>query len=327
MTKTMTAREFVTGKFFMKYTDVIKKEAYGAMKLAQSVSKSPTGKLYSTSVFNKYRAQHDAVDKALGDFNLAWNRVAWGKVTTLKFVARELFILTLSVEELNDANVRHEAMVASGFALMVVKLSEVMIAWIKSLPKQCEKSRKKLLALEKTLKKAQKDVSGAEIQRQLNLLISAVALCLAPVSLGASIAVAAGGFVAQTAIDAALGPGKPGLEGTYYTAVGNAAGIGDVMGKAGARLSGVAAAIGTLKLDTDEVAQAKAIWQKVMVELRNASADYDDLTALAMKMGKALAKHEANLRNAWKAYDRAAKKNPKPDKARKELLAELRKRK
>ncbi len=304
----ITGQDIVNSAKVNAYLVAIEKDSAAAVKLAEKVLKSSTAKLYSNMAFNTYVADLNRLVAAQGDFLAAWNLVSHKRANSPKEIIRTYSKYVDALEVLEASNARHAAMMTSGFALMAAALSDAMIKWTNTLPGKCKKLEKDLGELLKLVKRAQKDVSGAEWQRALNLLVSAVSLCLAPVTLGGSLAVAAGGVVVHSAIDAALGPSRGSVGGTLNTVAGEAVGIGDAMGKASGKLAGGFSAIGTLKMDTDEVALAEKILREVKKRLQKIQADYDQTAKLAIKQAAEIGKHQAQFAKALKVYESSARK-------------------
>jgi ABC-type phosphate transport system auxiliary subunit len=80
------------------------------------------------------------------------------------------------------------------------------------------------------------------------------------------------------------------------------------MGKAAGKLTGGFSAIGTLKMDTEEVALAEKILREVKKRLQKVQAEYDQTAKLAAKQAAEIGKHQVQFAKALKVYDSSARK-------------------
>jgi hypothetical protein len=260
-----TANELINSPVVQKYIENIDADAEAAL----DEMNSNIGEMsdYPSHFISEYKADGAALDSAWGDFNAAWNKIVVGQAKDGKAAigAYTRYVLTLGV--LEQQNVRFGAFVEYNVAGLAAAFAEFFMDFLKRARKNFEELHAELLELEKLLKKAKKEVKEAEAQRVINLAITAVSLCIPGVGLGARIGIAVGTFTVQMALDAALGPGDPGALGTFNTAAGDAVSVPKSIKPKFAKLGSAATAVLTLKLDSDEVAEAKKIVTKIKERL------------------------------------------------------------
>lgn len=320
-----SADDLVNNPLVQKYMDQIDTDSQAALDLADAVLKSPTGKLYSGTTFSAYKGDRDRLDKSWGEFNAAWNKVTFGKVKDNKALIKSYSKYVLSLEVLEQSNIRHDAMMTSGLAIMIAAFHSLVVKIIAVKKKRLGELQKELAALQKLLIKARKEVTEAKVQLALNVAVTAVSMCLGPVGWGARIGVAVGGMAVHAAIDASLGPSSGSVEGTLNTVAGESVELVDKLSKGGKQLGGAAFAVVTLGMDLGEIGDAQAIVKKIQVELPKTKANFDKLTAESKKWAKDIDKCNRNFNAAMKKYQAASKKGAKAVKSRQELLKEFKK--
>ncbi|HEY3394772.1 MAG TPA: hypothetical protein VGK58_18850, partial [Lacipirellulaceae bacterium] len=260
-----TANRLINSPLVQKYIENIDTDAQAALDEMDSNIGGMSD--YPSHFISEYKADGAALDSAWGDFNAEWNKVVFGQAKDGKaaMTAYSRYVLTLGV--LEEQNVRFGAYVEYNVAGLAAAFIEFFMEFLKRARKSFEELEANLIELEKLLKKAKKEVKEAEVQRIINVAITAVSLCVGPAGVGARIGVAAGVFTVQMVLDAALGPGDPGALGTINTAAGDAVGVPKSIKPKFAKLGSAATAVLTLKLDSDEVAEAKKIVAKIKERL------------------------------------------------------------
>jgi hypothetical protein len=212
-----------------------------------------------------------------------------------------------------------EAQVAQFAADFIALLIEL----VKSIRQRCAELLKELQALDAVLKKAKKEVKEAEAQRVINLAITAVSLCIPAVGLGAGIAIAATTFTVQIVVDASLGPGKPGVLGTVNTAAGDVIGLPKQIKPKFAKMGSVASAIYTLKLDNDEIDEAKSIVEDIKKRVRAVQKTIDMFEPFVVGGAAQLEKMQSAFEAALKEAQGKAKAYKDAEAKRLGLLKEL----
>jgi hypothetical protein len=107
------------------------------------------------------------------------------------------------------------------------------------------------------------------------------------------------------------------------TAAGESVELADKLSKGSKKMAGAAAAVLTLKLDVDEVGQAKDIVKKIQKKLKTAAAEYDCLIRLSKKWSADIGKVKKNYDAALRTYEAAAAKFTSSQRKREELLKEF----
>jgi archaellum component FlaC len=270
-----TAKKLVESSVVQKYIENIDSDAQAALDVADS-NLSGMGAYPSGSVA-AYRARRAALDKAWGQFNAAWNLVVFGKAKDGKaaMLAYRDYVVTLTALEAD--NVMWSAYLEARFAEFASAFIAFLIQLLKNIGKAFEELEAELKELKKLLEKARKEVKEAEAQRVIDVAITVVSLCIPAVGLGAGLAIAAGTFTLQMVVDASLGPGKPGVLGTVNNAAGDTIGLVPKIKTPFAKFGGALSGIVTLKLDSDEVDDAKKIVAKVRERMKTIDKTMDRL--------------------------------------------------
>jgi hypothetical protein len=232
-----------------------------------------------------YKADCARLGKARDAFTAESNKaVAGGSDSGKLLAAYERYLIALSALEAQNERFK---------ALADLRLATVCKA-VASLALQIQSDgRKKVVELEaelKTLtadlKKAEKAVAGAKLQRQINTCLSAATLLLGPTTVLARVMLAGGGVTAQLAVDYALGSSRGSPEGAGVTVLGGAADGIDKLGSFGKKFVSAAASVVSFKFDSDEIGEAQAIFDKLQAKLKNTLRIYDDTMAVVEALGK-----------------------------------------
>lgn len=291
-----TAKKLVDSSVVQKYIENIDEDAQAALDAADD-NLSSLGAYPSGSV-SAYKARRAALDKAWGEFNAAWNDVVLGKAKDGKaaMVAYRNYVVALTALEAD--NVMWSAYVEARFAEFASAFIGFLIQLLKNIGKSFQDLEAELKDLKKALEKARKEVKEAEAQRVIDVAITAVSLCLPAVGLGAGLAIAAGTFTVQMVVDAALGPGKPGVLGTVNNAAGDAIGLVPKIKPSFAKFGGAVSGIIALKLDSDEVDDAKKIVAKIRERMKTVQKTMERLLPF-------VANGAVKLANLQKAFDKS----------------------
>lgn len=305
---------------YLEQIDTDAQEALDAMgKILGGMGDFPSGTV------SEYKADGKALDTAWGNFNAEWNAVTVGNATDGKkaMTAYKNYVIALTV--LEEDNVVWGAYVDARVAYFTTGFIALMIELVKAIRKRFGELLKELQELETLLKKAKKEVKEAEAQRVINLAITAVSLCIPAVGLGAGIAIAATTFTVQMVVDASLGPGDPGVLGTVNTAAGDVIGLPKQIKPKFAKMGSVASALYTLKLDNDEIDDAKKIVQKVKDRMKSIEKTMKTLEPFVAGGAAQLAKMQAAFEKALKEAQSKAKAYKSAEVQRLGLLKELNK--
>jgi len=316
-----TAKEITESPLVEKYIEAIDTDAQHALDEMED-------NLYEMDDFPskytaEYKADGKALDKAWGEFNEQWNLVCYGKAKDGRAAmsAYKRYVITLEV--LEAQNVRFGAYVEADVAGMAALFLAILISAIKAIRKRCKELYDELTALQKLLTKAKRDVKGAELQREINVAITVISLCIPAVGLGAGIAIAATTFTVQMVVDASLGPGSPGVIGVANSAAGDCIGLPKQVKPKFAKLGGAASGIISWKLDSDEIGDAKAIVAEIQKRLKSVQKSIKTLEKyLSSDIGD-LEKHQKNFEKALKEAKAAEGKFVSHQNQRLALLREL----
>lgn len=293
-----TAEDLVNSSTVQRYIDQIDEDAEAALDEMKANLSYASGYDYPSGVLSEYKGDGARLDSAWGDFNAAWNKVVFGKAKDSKEIISTYSKYVLALEILEEQNTRHSALADSRLAEFAAAFIVLLMAFLKGTRKRFEDLEVELKALEKLAKKAAKDVKGAEAQRVLNVVVTGISFCLGPTGLAARVGVAAGGIAVHMIIDAALGPSKGSVPGTVNTAAGEIAGVHSKLSPATQKLAGSLGAIVTLKMDGDEVAQARSILKDLQKRLEKAVKEHEKLSRLVKDDGKKLAALDKSLQSA-----------------------------
>jgi len=256
-----TAKKLIESPVVQKYIEQIDTDAQAALDDADATLGGMGD--FPSAIVSGYKSHRAALDKAWGNFNAEWNLIVFGKAADGKaaMVAYRDYVVALTV--LEEDNVVWAAYVDAKVAQFTSVFLAFLIEMLKAIRKRFGELLKELQELETLLKKAKKEVKEAEAQRVIDLAITAVSLCIPAVGLGAGIAIAATTFTVQMVVDASLGPGKPGVLGTVNNAAGDVIGLPPKIKPKFAKFGGAVSGLVTLKLDSDEVDDAKKIVVKI----------------------------------------------------------------
>ena len=316
-----TANKLINSPLVQKYIENIDTDAQAALDEMDSNIGGMSD--YPIHFISEYKADGAALDSAWGDFNAEWNKIVMEQAKDGKaaMTAYTRYVLTLGV--LEQQNVRFGAYVEYNVAGLAAAFIDFFMDFLKRARKNFEELHAELLELEKLLKKAKKEVKEAEAQRVINVAITAVSLCVGPAGVGARIGVAAGVFTVQMVLDAALGPGDPGALGTINTAAGDAISVPKSIKPKFAKLGSAATAVLTLKLDSDEVAEAKKIVEKIKERLRTIEKTMKSLERFLYDDANKLEKLKDAFDKAVEQAKAAADKYRSAENERLGLLKEL----
>lgn len=316
-----TAKKFIEDPGVEKMVQTVSDDAETALAEFKEIV-ADMGEFPSKYV-QEYRSDAKDLDSAFGEFNEAWNLLAYGKAKDGKAVMVAWKKLVISLEILEEQNVRFAAYVDEDVPGMAALFLAILISVIKGVRKRCAELKAELEAVLKKLQKAKKDVKGAELQREINVAITLVSLCIPGVGLGAGIAIAATTFTVQMIVDASLGPGSPGPLGVANTAAGDCIGLPKQVKPKFAKLGGAISGIISWKLDSDEIGEAKQIVADVQKRLKEIQKSIKGLEKFLDSDLGDLEKHQKNFEKALDAARSAAGKFHSQESKRLALLREL----
>lgn len=260
------AKTLIESREVQKYLDAIDKDTDSALKTMKSVMSRMKG--YPPAVIFEYRGDAGALEDAQGAFNAEVNKITFKKAKDGKALMEAYRDYALKLGVLEEQNVRFEAYVQYNVASQWADFIAFVIEIHKVIRKQAELLVAELQDLDKQLKEAKSDVTEAEVQRAVNVVLTAVSLLMPQVGLAAGIGIAAATLTVQIAMDEALGPGKPGAMGIANSAAGDIVGLPSKIKPAFTKFGGAASGLITLKMDSDEVDDARKIVDDIKERLR-----------------------------------------------------------
>ncbi len=272
-----------------------------------------------------YRRDLATAELLYGKYCDAFDEARGGALTAARIArlqkAHNAFLT--ATEVVDEANGMFTARIESGMAAKAAAVVVLFQTILKSQETKMKSLADDLVALEKLLVKARKEASGAEIQRDVNLALTAVGLCLPSMTLGRQIMATIGFSAARLAPDTFWGPSGPDLAGAAKTLATEYAGVADAMGAVGGRLASITSMADTLNTDAKEVAKAKKTLADVKKRLKSARSSHDALErAMRASAGEAVRLTLALDKAASAARD-AANRHQAHQARRHDLKAEL----
>src|ERR1039457_7160195 len=170
-----TAKKWAKSPIVIKYLDQIDDDVSNAKSAFKSVL-GEMGSDYPSTYTTEFKNDASDLDDAWKDFNGEYNAITTGKAKDAKkaMVAFKKLILQLGV--LEEQNVRFGAYVDADFANFSAQFIAIMIAVQKRSKELLETLIDDLVWTEGKLRDAKDDVTGAEIQRAVNIALTAVSL-------------------------------------------------------------------------------------------------------------------------------------------------------
>jgi hypothetical protein len=246
----------------------------------------------SSSMVAEYRADGSDTEAARSAFIGEWNNVVKNQGDHDKLVnAFDAFWLKLAA--LQENNARYKALIDANILAMGAALIALLVAFAQSIVAKTKQLEIELRRLEENLKAAERAVTKAEIKRALNALASAVTLIFVPEAAMARLAVSLGAITFHVVVDNSLGSGT--VKGTVVFVAGDGADIVEhlgehgehlvkELGEGGKKFLGAAAAVATLKFDTEEVGELQEIAAQIREEIERIRASYASLMAEAQRL-------------------------------------------
>ncbi len=319
-----TAKKWAKSSLVIKYLGQIDDDVTNAKNDFKTIL-GKMGSDYPSTYTNEFKKDASDLEDAWKDFNGEYNAITTGKAKDAKkaMVAFKKLILQLGV--LEEQNVRFGAYIDADFANFSARFIAVMIAVQKRAKELLDSLIDDLVWTEGKLRDAEDDVTGAEVQRALDVALTVVSLAIPELKLGAALGVAALTLTTQLLIDARLGPGKPNAVSVANTAAGDLVGLPKLMSTVSAKLLGALSGVASAKIDSDEVDEAKKIVEDVKKRIKTIEADIKQMQAFVGSEIPKLEKMQKAFEAAMNDADAAAKKYTSAENKRQGLLNELKK--
>jgi hypothetical protein len=230
----------------------------------------------------------------------------------VKTLEKAYAAFSLSVSAVDAGNAMFTAFLDEGVAGKAAGLFTLLGGIISGQQKMAGELLDDIEDIEKLLKKAKKDVTGARAQMGLNLAVTAVTLCFPPLRGAKAVFVALSVSGGKLVADEFLGPSGPSNASAVKTAVTDYGGLADEIGKVGNTLTTIYSTVDTYASDDAELGKAKKTVASVRKKLEAAQkahaalvrrmADSDrDLLAMAVAL-------EKSVKAAAAARDRYARR-------------------
>jgi len=296
-TETTSLQDLISGDRFEAMTASTDEDADAAESAYTELLASGEIKGLGSAAVADYKADFLRMDKARSAFNTEFNKAVGGGSDSARLLAvYERYLISLSA--LEAQNERFQALADARVATLCKAVAALLLQMLANGRKKVVALEAELKALSGDLKKAEKAVAGAKLQRTINTCISAVTLLAGPTTLLARVLVAGGGVTAQLAVDYALGSSKGSAEGATVTVLGGASEGVDKLGKVGKKFVSAAASVVSFKFDSDEIGEAEAAMKKVVAKLEKTVALYEDLIGVLEPLGKKARTLQAGLAKA-----------------------------
>lgn len=167
----------------------------------------------------------------------------------------------------------------------------------------------RITTIEADLKKAKRDVTGAKVQKNLNLALTAIAACAPPLRAAQTFYFVLGMAATRVGADAVLGPTGPSIASGAKTTATEYGGIAKSIGKVGGTLVSVYSTVDTLVSDNNELGKAEKNVKNLRKKLKDTIAAHKKLEANMRSSDRTLIaqclKFEKAMKEAHKAKSRA----------------------
>ena len=280
---------------------------------------------YPKSLVAGYKKDYSVLEKLYDKCDAAFEEIEKKDITTSRIKkaqgAMDAFHTAIMVLEESNAmfaahNKTQTASQVAGVLLLFGMIVQSQQAQVKKLLADIPK-------LEKDLKKAKREVTGAKAQRVVNVAITGVTAAL-PALKGAQLAILVLGTTAtRLAADAALGPTGPTSGVAAKTAAGEYGGAVDLLGKGSGKLVSAAGAIDALIADGKEIGTAEKTLKRVKKNLADTKKRYKKLEEAMRSSDRTVEITAAKYEKATKAAADATKKFKAAKQRRVDLKREL----
>lgn len=282
---TKTPAEWVADARFQTLTESTDDDADSAASEQKTLLASGEVKRLGSGVLAEYKADGARLDKAREAFDAARDKaLAGGGDLGALLGAYQRYGIALTA--LEAQNVRFQALADARVCTMAAAIATFLTAVLFDSKKRVVQFEVRLKKLAIDMKRAEKAVAGAKLQRQINTCISAATLLVAPTGVLARVLVAGGSATLQLGVDYALGSSKGGGASSVVTVLGGASEGVDRFGQAAKKFSSAGAGLLGFKFDSDEIGEAEAIVKALRADLDKTCRELDDLLAVLEPLGK-----------------------------------------
>ena len=317
-------QQFLADPVVNRYLDAIAEDSDKALEIAKNNLSYAGMKFYPPALLKTYKLDRSRCDKAHGDFNLSFNKVANGLSKDLKGLEAAYSRHVLALEVIERQNVDHSALVEANFAVFASQLSLVLLPFspIAAKMQQAEARWQKIL---KELKKALKDARDAKIQAGINVAIGIVVTLIAPQTLIGRLVLVAGSAAVSLTINECMGSRGVGPMGASVTIVRGAVKASGKLKPTAGKAAGAIGTVATLIIDAGEIKDAERRAKMLLKGVKLAQKETEKATADFHKFAKiVLAKNSEFEKARTKALSNLGKYSSRQGERRK-LLKEFKK--
>lgn len=283
--------------------------------------KHPDFKEYSRKSTADYTRDRDVVERLYGKYCDAYDAFLDGpskaRATNLE---KAHAALSIAAAALDAGNAMFTAYLDEGVAAKAGAMFTLLALLIKNQQKQIGELADDIEDIEKLLKKARKEVTEAQVQKGLNLALTAVSLCFPPLRGARAVYVALTIAGTKLAADEFLGPSGPTQASAVKTAVTDYVGIADEVGKVGNTLMTVCSTVDTYTSDEKEVGKARKTVELVKKKLAAAQKAHAAVIDRMANSDRDLMSMAVGLEKAVKAASSARDRHQKHEWHRLDLI-------
>ncbi len=317
-------QEFLAHPIVNRYLDGIAKDSDSALATAKANLAYVGMKFYPSTLLKTYKLDRSRCDKAHGDFNLAFNKVANGISNDLKDLEAAYSKHVLALEVLERQNSDHSALIKANFAVIASQLALLFVPFspIAVRMRDAEARWQKIL---KELNRAKKDARDAKVQAALNVAIGVVVTIIAPQTLIGRLVLVAGSTAVSVAINECMGSRGVGPLGASVSTVKGAVKASGKLKGGTAKAAGAVGTAATLLVDLSEIKDADRRAKLLLKEVKTAEKETKKATEDFEKLAKAVEAKNKEFENAHSKALSALGKHSSKQAERRKLLKEFKK--
>ncbi len=263
---------------------------------------------YPSKLVSGYKKDYAVVEKLYDKCDAAFEEMEKKEVTIprIKKAQGAMDGFNTAVMILEESNAMFSAHNKQKTASQATAILILLKAIVKG--DETRKLKKDLEALNKKLKTAKRDVTGAKAQRALNLAITGVTMCIPATSVAGVAFVVVATTATRLGADAALGPTGPSTGAAVKTTAGEFAGAVDLVGKGSGKLMSAVGAVDALVSDSKEIAGAEKALKDIQKQLKDVNKRLASLHKHMLASNKTFLKLAVAYETSTKAASDAVSK-------------------
>ncbi|MFN4157178.1 MAG: hypothetical protein ACK4GO_02050 [Gemmobacter sp.] len=312
--ETLTAVMNETEEYYSDVTDIA----------AQNL-KSPDLRHFPAAAVKAYRRDHGAAEMIYGKYCDAFDDLRTKAYTKVRLAAlqKSYDALLKSTQLVDAANGSFTAWLDQDMAAKCQGMVTLLQGILKSEEARVKTLATEIVALDKALTKADREVTTAELQRDINMLVSVVGAMLPAMKTTTTVFVTIGTIAGKIGMDVMMGPDGPDTASKLKTAASEYLGASNLLGTVGGKLFSAASAADGWKIDSAEVAKARKSLTEIRKRLKSAKSAYDKLMARMDANAREFVRLSLAFEKAAVAGRNAAEKHRAQEQHRRDLRAEL----